>query len=132
MLQFLFSVATSIAILIKSFTFGFTEAALSTLFCILRIFEIIKINMTLRNNLNSEKKSVQISKMIFPILSVQEFNVLFDIGQIVLLDLARQPGDASRGDDQSVGQAVLLYLRWKKINILGQVSAQKNYTSSYI
>jgi len=54
MLQFLFSVATSIAILIKSFTFEFTEAALSTLFRILQKFEIIK--MILGNNSNSERK----------------------------------------------------------------------------
>lgn len=69
--------------------------------------------------------------MIFPILSVQNFNVLVDIGQIVLLDLASQPGDASRGNDQSVGRAVLLYLfveEKKKKKSMFQVSAQKKIT----
>lgn len=64
--------------------------------------------------------------MIFAILSVQEFNVLVDFGQIVLLDFASQPGDASRGDDQSVGRAVLLYLFVeKKINISVGFCAEK-------
>lgn len=47
--------------------------------------------------------------MIFPI-SIQDFDVLVEIGQIILLDFASQPGDTSRGNDQSIDRAVFLYL----------------------
>lgn len=62
--------------------------------------------------------------MIFPI-SIQDFDVLVEIGQIILLDFASQSGNASRGNDQSVGRAVFLYLfvKEKKNNVLVQVSA---------
>lgn len=84
------------------------------------------------------KSNVQIGKIKrqSPICA-QDLDVLSKIGQIILLDLAGQSGDASRRHDQFVARAFPLYLSMKKKrktknSRLGKVSAPKRSRRSIV
>lgn len=58
-------------------------------------------------------------------MRVHDLEVLAEVRQIVLLNLAGQSGDTSWRDDQSVARAIFLYLIAREVNILTKLLCVK-------